>query len=260
VQTGRQARALPGRRRRANIEATGRTRSATPSLPEHVMRLYHDPISTSSRPVLMFAEEHGLELDKVVVSLREGAQKRPDYLAINPNGTVPLLEDGDFRLIESSAILKYLAERVGSPAYPAELKARARINAVMDWFFGFHTQFGLGFVYPQILPHYRRDDPAVQADLLERGLNSTRERLQVLDWHMIGPDRNYACGPELTLADYLGGPIFSLADAIGFDLTPWPNVARWIETLKARPSWGAAHSAFYAMLAEARAAATLESA
>ena len=47
---------------------------------------------------------------------------------------VPALEDGDFRLTESSAILKYLADKVGSAAYPKDLKQRARVNERMDWF------------------------------------------------------------------------------------------------------------------------------
>lgn len=224
------------------------------------MRLFYDHLSTSSRPVLMFAEEHAVPLELELVSLIQGAQKAPAYLALNPNGTIPLLEDGDLRLIESSAILKYLADKVGSPSYPLDLKARARINATMDWLFGFHSVFGLGFVYPQILPQYRQDDPTHQARMLEQGLAATKQRLDVLDAHMIGPNRNYCCGPELTLADYMGGSIFALADAVGFDLSPWPNVARWVATLKARPSWVNAHATFRSMFSAAPPTRALEGA
>ena len=224
------------------------------------MRLFYDPLSTSSRPVLMFAEEHGVPLELQLVSLMAGAQKSPEYLAINPNGAVPLLEDGDLRLIESSAILKYLADKVGSPSYPLDLKTRARINAAMDWLHGFHTVFGLSFVYPQMLPQYRHENPVIQADVLERGLAGTKQRLDVLDAHMIGPNRNYCCGPELTLADYIGGSVFALADAVAFDLSPWPNVSRWVATLKGRPSWKNAHAAFYQMAGQAPQPGALEQA
>jgi hypothetical protein len=47
--------------------------------------------------------------------------------------STPWLEDDDFHLTESSAILKYLADKIGSPAYPKDLKARAKVNEVMDW-------------------------------------------------------------------------------------------------------------------------------
>ena len=69
---------------------------------------------------------------------------------------MPVLEDGDFRLTESSAILKYLADKTRSPAYPADLRQRARINERMDWFnTGFYRDFSYGFVYPQIFPFMR---------------------------------------------------------------------------------------------------------
>ena len=54
------------------------------------------------------------------------------FSAINPNQAVPVLQDGEFRLTESSAILKYLADRVGSPSYPRKLQMRARVNEAMD--------------------------------------------------------------------------------------------------------------------------------
>src|SRR5215472_9392249 len=97
------------------------------------MKLYYHPVSTTSRPVLLFAAESNIPLDLQVVDLFTGEQYQSAYSAINPSHQVPVLEDGDFRLTESSAILKYLAEKVGSPAYPKDLKARAKVNEMMDW-------------------------------------------------------------------------------------------------------------------------------
>jgi glutathione S-transferase len=79
------------------------------------MKLYYHPVSTTSRPVMLLAAEAGLDLDYEVVDLFAGAHLQPGYEAINPNRFVPVLEDGEFRLTESSAILKYLAEKAGSP-------------------------------------------------------------------------------------------------------------------------------------------------
>ena len=117
------------------------------------MKLYFHPISTTSRPITLFAADHGLQLDYEVVDLFAGEQVQPAYRAINPNQAVPVLEDGDFRLTESSAILKYLADKVGTTAYPQDLRLRARINERMDWFnTTLSRDFGHGFVYPQVLP------------------------------------------------------------------------------------------------------------
>jgi glutathione S-transferase len=97
------------------------------------MKLYMHPVSMTSRPVRLFAAESKIALDEEVVDLMTGAHMQPPYSDINPNCLVPMLEDGDLKLTESSAILKYLADKIGSPAYPKDLKARAKVNEIMDW-------------------------------------------------------------------------------------------------------------------------------
>lgn len=82
---------------------------------------------------MLFANESGIKVDFQVVDLFTGEHYKPPFEAVNPNHLVPVLEDGDFRLTESSAILKYLAEKTGSPAYPKDLQQRARVNERMDW-------------------------------------------------------------------------------------------------------------------------------
>lgn len=98
------------------------------------MKLYMYPVSTASRPVALLIVEKKLPVENVVVDLMTGAHHHEPYVSLNPNSLVPMLEDGDFRLTESSAILKYLANSFDLPEYPEELKARARVNEVMDWF------------------------------------------------------------------------------------------------------------------------------
>ena len=99
--------------------------------------------------------EHDMPAEIVPISLRDGEHLTPEFAALNPNKSVPTLQEDDFVLTECSAILKYLAEKTSSPTYPKDLKARARVNAAMDWFnTGFCRDLGYGAVYPQILPHY----------------------------------------------------------------------------------------------------------
>jgi glutathione S-transferase len=76
------------------------------------MKLYMHPVSTTSRPVMMFIAENGIDVDMQTVDLMSGEHMNAAYAAINPNQLVPVLEDGDFRLTESSAILKYLADSI----------------------------------------------------------------------------------------------------------------------------------------------------
>ena len=204
------------------------------------MKLYMHPVSMTSRPVRLFAAESGIALDEEVVDLFTGAHMQPPYAAINPNCLVPMLEDGDFKLTESSAILKYLADRIGSPAYPKDLKQRARVNEVMDWLnTNFYREWAYNLCYPQLFPHLRRRSDEAQDSTLAFGRDNAKRWLKVLDEHWIGPDKTYLCG-ELTIADYFGAALVTLGEVIGIDFSPYPNVKRWLAAMKKLPNWAGA--------------------
>jgi glutathione S-transferase len=223
------------------------------------VKLYYHPVSTTSRPVMLLAADDGIALDYELVDLLTGAHFEPRYREINPSQQVPVLVDEDFRLTESSAILKYLAEKVGSSSYPKDLRERARINERMDWLnTGFYRELGYGLVYPQIFPNYKREDEAVQAAHLSWGRDKTRRWLGILDQDIIGSNP-YLCGKQLTIADYLGMGMVSLGEVTRFEYSEWPNIARWMQTMKARPSWKQVHEAFYAHFVPAYAGASFVS-
>jgi glutathione S-transferase len=210
------------------------------------MKLYFHPISTVSRPILLFAADEGLNLETQVIDLFKGEHKQPAYLAVNPSGQVPTLEDGDFRLTESSAILKYLAEKCGSRAYPAEAKQRARVNEMMDWFnTGLYRDLGYGMVYSQTLPDYIYSDAAAHSATLARAQKNCKRWLDVLDKSLLGANRKFLCGNDITLADYLGVCFLTLGEVAHLKFDAWPNVARWINTMKARPNWAQVNEGFY---------------
>ena len=222
------------------------------------MKLYYEPSSTTCRGVMLFAAEHDLALDYEHVDLFNGGHRSPEFAAINPNQSVPVLEDDGFWMTEGSAILKYLADKMDSPTYPKPLQARARVNAAMDWFnTGLYHDLGYGAVYPQVLPDYSRPDPAAQADTLRRGYERGARRLRVLDGMLAEHGGPFVCGPELTIADYLGAAYVTLAELIAFDFSPYPHVQRWLAAMRARPAWDEVNAAFYgwrsAMLAQRKA-------
>ncbi len=109
------------------------------------MKLYMHPVSMTSRPVRLFVAENNIPMDEQVVDLMTGEHYGADFTGINPSRQVPVLEDGDFRLTESSAILKYLADKFNLPAYPKDLQKRAKVNEMMDWLnTGFYRDYGYG--------------------------------------------------------------------------------------------------------------------
>jgi glutathione S-transferase len=201
------------------------------------MKIYYHPASTTSRPLMLFAKENGLNVEFQVVDLFTGEHYQPPFEKINPNHLVPVLDDGDFRLTESSAILKYLAEKTGSPAYPKDLQQRARVNERMDWI---NTQLcrdlAYGLVYPQIFPHHKRQNDEAQKATLAWAKERAGGWLKVLDAHLIGSG-DYLCGKQITIADYYAAPFVALAEAVGSDLAAFPNVKRWLGKMKALKSW-----------------------
>ena len=139
------------------------------------MKLYMHPVSTTSRPVMQFIADNDIKCDMEVVDILKGAHYEPAYSKINPNHLIPMLEDGDFRLTESAAILRYLAEKIDSPAFPKDIKQRARVNEVMDWFnSNFYRDWGYGLIYPQLFPHLKREDAKVQEAWSPRARRSRR--------------------------------------------------------------------------------------
>lgn len=217
------------------------------------MKLYMHPVSTTSRPIRLFAAENGIAIEEQVVDLMTGEHHKPPYVALNPNRQVPMLEDGDMRLTESSAILKYLADKIGSPAYPKELKQRARVNEMMDWLnTGFYGAYGYNFVYPQIFPHHRRPTEEAQNVTLEWGKERSRAWLQVLNDHWLGPDKPYLCGDQVTIADYLGAAFVTIGELIRCDFSAYPNIRRWLDNMKRLKSWDKVNEVFYGYAASLR--------
>jgi glutathione S-transferase len=207
------------------------------------MKLHFHPVSTASRPVVLFCAEAKIAYEPVVIDLMTGQHMKEPFLKLNPSHMVPVLEDGDFVLTESSAIMKYLAEKVESPAYPKDLKKRARINERMDWInANLYREWAYHLVYPQVFPNHTRTPDIAQSSLLSWGKEKAEHWLDVLDKHYIGSNK-FLCGDEITIADYFGAEVLSCGALIGTSFAKYPNVERWMNTMRALPSWSKVNEA-----------------
>jgi glutathione S-transferase len=208
------------------------------------MKLYMHPVSTTTRPVLQFIADNNIDVEMQVVDILKGEQYGEAFTKVNPNHMIPVLEDGDFRLTESAAILRYLAEKISSPTYPKDLRQRARVNEVMDWFnSNFYRDWGYGLVYPQIFPHLKRDNAAVQAAVVAWGQEKSKAWLQILNDHWLGT-KPYLCGNEVTIADYFGSALTIAGELIHCDFKAYPNVTRWLGNMKKLPSYPKVYEVF----------------
>jgi glutathione S-transferase len=208
------------------------------------MKIHFHPASTASRPVVHFCAESNITYEPVIVDIMTGAHHKEPFVSLNPSKQIPVLQDGDFVLTEASAILKYIAEKHDSPAYPKDLKKRARINERMDWFNTQHyREWGYHLIYPQVFPHHIRPSSDAQKGTIEWGRDKSEQWLKVLDDHVIGKNK-YLCGAEITIADYFGSQILSAGDLIGVSFKRFPNVDRWMNTMRALPHWKKVNEAF----------------
>jgi len=94
----------------------------------------------------------------------------------------------------------------------------------MDWF---NTQLSRDYcfdlVFAQLLPHQRRHIDEAQAGTLQWGQEHSRQWLQVLEQHILGPGNNYVCGDVITIADHFGAALLTLGEGIGCDFAAYPT-------------------------------------
>lgn len=201
------------------------------------MKLYFSHFSMTSLPISLFCAEANISYEPVLIDLMKGEHKQPAFLAKNPWGRVPVLEDGDFVLTESSTILKYIADKFDSPAYPKDLCKRARVNERMDWInANIYPELGHHLAYPQLLPNHARADAIVQVATTQWGKEKAELMLAILDRDGIG-NYLYLCGAEITIADYFAAELLHVGSLVGASYTRYPNLDRWHRSMRALPSW-----------------------
>lgn len=197
------------------------------------MKLYGHPFSGSTRRVQMLCEECGIPYRYEMVDLMKGAQHAPDFLALNPNGVVPVIVDDGFVLWESQAIMRYLANKHGAETwYPTEPKARARIDAWLDWN---HTRLGVEVEKIAINTLILGDKGDQQK--IEEGKTRLEKVLPVLEGGLSA--QPYVCGSQPTLADLAAAPNFAYLEMCQYDMGTYPAISAWYDSMKSRNSFAA---------------------
>jgi glutathione S-transferase len=205
---------------------------------KNMLTLYMHPVSNTSRPVRLLIAENKLPVNEVIVDLMTGEHLKEPYTKLNPNGLVPTLVDDDFVLTESSSILKYLADKFDLALYPKDLKQRARVNEMMDWFnTGFYRDYGYGVVYPQIYPHHKRPSDDLQKGTIEWGKNLTKKWLKVLNDTWLGKGNKFLAGDQMTIADIFGAGLLTSGHVTRDHFKDYPNIDRWLKNVGSLGNW-----------------------
>jgi glutathione S-transferase len=201
------------------------------------MLLYDNPISSNALKARFLLAELGQEYERREVPLE---RPRPDwYVAVNPVGGVPTLDDDGYVLAESNTILRYLATRAGATwIYPTDLPARATINEFLDrWSLTFrpafwrHEQVALGYGNGGF-DRVPRDAAAAQ-----QVAGEIAPTLRILE----GLVTTDAAGVgSFTIADCAAAPVLYRTTHTGLDLEPYPRIRALRDSLIARPAFAAA--------------------
>lgn len=200
------------------------------------MKLYYHPGSSRSRRVLALIAQLELDVEKEIVDLAGGAQRSPEYLAVNPNGVVPALTDGEFALWESAAILQYLASLQPTSLYPESAKARADITRWLTWTAGHLEQATNVFLFENVIKGFFGLGPASENELA-RGTELLRKQAGILEAHLAG--RTWLVGDGPTIADFMVAGSLFWHEMGKMSLAPYPAVGGWLSRVLALPGWQA---------------------
>ena len=190
--------------------------------------LYTSP-TPNGRKISVMLEEIGLDYTVHKIDMGKLEQKRPEFLAMNPNGRIPVIKDrdnDDFVVFESGAILIYLAEKTGM-LLPREEKARSR---VIQWLM--FQMGGLGPMMGQANVFYRYFDEKIPA-AIDRYQHESLRLLTVLDGQLDG--RDYLCD-EYSIADIANWCWAVSHKWSGIDIGGLDNLQAWLDRLAARPA------------------------
>lgn len=189
--------------------------------------------SSNVQSVMWTLAELSLDHARVDVGHTFGGNDTPEYLAKNPMGLVPVLEDGDLTLFESAAIIRYLGARYGDDSfYPADPVKRAKLDVWAEWA---KTTFYPLLIGQIFLPIVRADPAKRDQQALDAAITKVGALATILDGCVQGG--RYSNGDNLTFADIQVGHLLYRYYEVDFPKLDLPHLAAYYDNLTSRPAY-----------------------
>jgi len=203
--------------------------NAVASLPAQPIKLYGSAISGHVHRVRLFLSMLGLPFESIELDLKQRANRTPEFLARNPFGQVPVIEDGEVTLADSNAILVYLNARYA--ADPARWMPRDAVGAarVQRWFSVAAGPLAYGPAAARVMKLFgSAADPA-------ETVTRSHALLAVMEIHLA--KQPFLAGPSATLADIANYAYVSHAPEGSVSLEPYPQLRAWLARVEALPGF-----------------------
>ena len=196
-----------------------------------MMKLYYSAQSRAVRPRWLL-EEIGATYELVRINLTAGEQKKPEYLAINPNGAVPTLVDGDLVLYESAAICQYLTDKFPEKKLAPAVGTPAR-GLYYQW-----IHYAMSALEPPAVTLFmqtmRKPEAERDAKVIAEAQTQLAAALKVVDAALEG--RDYMLGKEFTTADVMVGSTVAWCQMLGAVGPGTKNLGSYLARLLSRPA------------------------
>jgi glutathione S-transferase len=195
------------------------------------LRIWGRLSSVNVQKVVWCADELALDYERIDAGGRFGVNDTPEYLAMNPSGLVPVIDDDGYVLAESNAIVRYLAARHRATAlWPEDLRRRGEVDRWMEWQSNEYTPAMRDAFWQLVrVPAEKRDAAALEAS------RAKSERLSgILDGLLAS--RRYVAGDTFTAADIVLGCAAHRWLNLPLARAPRANLTRWYGELRSRPT------------------------
>lgn len=197
--------------------------------------IYGLEASPPTRSCLLALKALDLPYELVPVNLMVGEHLSPEYVAKNPQHTVPMLEDDEVRIWDSHAIMAYLVNKYGKDdaLYPKDVVQRAVVDQ--------RLHYDSGILFTGTVRAITRGLLFFDSTTIERAkIDAVVEAYELVETFL--GDNDYVAGPELTIADFsLLTSIGSLMVYLDLDASKYPNVAAWLQRLRELPYYDEAN-------------------
>jgi glutathione S-transferase len=194
-----------------------------------VIKLYGSMASRAHRSAWMLRELE-LPFEVVPTGFQDGSTRKPEFLALNPNGRVPVLDDNGFVVYESMAINLYLAQKHGGPLAPASLQEAALAT---QWSFWVVTEIEKPLLLACANRFLFAEQDRSEAEA-EVALAKLARPFKVIDAHLAA--RPWLLGERFTVADLNVATVLDLAPPSGISLQAWPRLGDWLRRCLHRPA------------------------